>query len=126
MTTLSDQFVPYEIAMRLKELGFNELCMGRYTLGEELRKLECWRNSEVLGCAAPLWQQVEEFILKKFGVMVIITMLHEIHPEPKFLGFRSSQTDDQIFKSRPEARTAAINKALELITKEANEKRQFV
>lgn len=51
-------FLPYPLALLLKEKGFNELCLGRYTIDGELHYPQPWYNYEVMGCTAPLYDQV--------------------------------------------------------------------
>ena len=85
---MKDQFVTYEIAKRLKDLGFNEPCFGWYRSGllrcidsgielpfdytsntlinerEEAERIE--------GIAAPLWQQAHGWLREKHGVFISI------------------------------------------------------
>jgi len=109
------EFVTYGIAKKLKEIGFNELCIGRYTLAKQLRFPESWKNSEVMGCAAPLWQQAEKWLRKKMRRVIIIRPVSEIHPNPRFLGYQFETHSDKYYKTYESARKAAIKKELESI-----------
>ena len=53
---MSKEFIPYEQALELKELGFNELCLFYYTDNESLR---IYHQSEIYDdlVGAPLYQQ---------------------------------------------------------------------
>lgn len=57
---MEKEFVPYEFAVKLKELGFNESCFGYYRMDEKFVALtnyhENYNNSSLL-VSAPLWQQ---------------------------------------------------------------------
>lgn len=87
---ISDQFVTYKISLKLKELGFNELCFGYFNCKGNLKISDCsksindipfyYKNSECEVwlsslfsskkvrskiCVAPLWQQAIDWILQK-------------------------------------------------------------
>lgn len=66
---MKKEFVTYEIALKLKELGFNEECMGLYYKTEfklaDFISLPYFRNSETQVAnitPAPLWQQVIDWL----------------------------------------------------------------
>jgi hypothetical protein len=70
-------FIPYEQALQLKELGFNELCIARFD-GGGFRMLPTYdplKNSEIKEawfCVTPLYQQVFQFFrdkYKKYGTI---------------------------------------------------------
>lgn len=59
---MEEQFVPEGLALKLKELGFDELCLSRFYGGGfiMLPAHDPLRNSEIKEhwfCTAPLWQQ---------------------------------------------------------------------
>jgi|31_taG_2_1085359.scaffolds.fasta_scaffold04619_4 hypothetical protein len=59
---MKNEFVPYELAIKLKELGFDEPCFGYYDGGGNLYT----EMVEVL--KAPLYQQVFRFFREKYGL----------------------------------------------------------
>lgn len=73
-------FVPYGIALELKELGFDETCFAKYfqqdgnpaflCIGEkEIKKAENVGSDVTFECLAPLFQQVQDwFDEKKFQI----------------------------------------------------------
>lgn len=70
---MENQFVTYEIALAIKELGFDEECCAIYRknhlypiLGFE--KINSVKKSVI---AAPLWQQVIDFIFNKYNILII-------------------------------------------------------
>lgn len=66
---MKEQFVTYEIALILKEKGFNELCLGVYkTFGQfTLSKTEYIRD---MVCTAPLWQQAINWLKSKRVLLI--------------------------------------------------------
>ena len=73
---MKDQFVTYEIANRLKELGFNEECLAIYASFYSTKSVdlyfdyldEFWNYDIVL--PAPLWQQAIDWINKKYDRII--------------------------------------------------------
>ena len=107
---MKNEFVTYDIALKLKELGFDEntlcafetymdnsyrLCMPankhRYL---EFYKKYSGKNLHLI--KAPLWQQVEEWLIKEIG----------IHPDFNYTG----QLD-----SMQEVRCKEINRHLDIL-----------
>jgi hypothetical protein len=62
---MKNEFVPYDIALAMKELGFNESCFGYYLLEDEcFMDVRIRRQGEAL-CLAPLYQQAFRFLRGK-------------------------------------------------------------
>ena len=63
---MNKEFIPYEQALELKELGFNELCLFYYTDNESLR---IYHQSEIYDdlVGAPLYQQAFRFFREKYS-----------------------------------------------------------
>jgi hypothetical protein len=61
---MNKEFVPYEFALELKELGFNEECFGYWKMSdwliEEKTRTDGYTHADQL-CSAPLFQQVFKF-----------------------------------------------------------------
>lgn len=72
---MKDQFVTYEIAKELKELGFMGNCFGRYFNDKNYYSYDYDMKALHSGlysiCAAPLWQQAIDFIHSK-GIFISI------------------------------------------------------
>lgn len=74
---MKDQFIPYEQALELEELGFNEKCFGHYMTKESWKLDLCEgsfyydlppckdKNSEY-SCRAPLWQQAFDWFMSNY------------------------------------------------------------
>ena len=80
---MNKEFVSYDIALTLKELGFDETCLSFYNHQGKLimmsqeneEEISIWKNSYApLGkqYAAPLQQQCFKWFRKKYGLMHII------------------------------------------------------
>lgn len=120
---MKDQFVTYEIAKKLKELGFNEDCFGCYKVEPfdppYLHDSTRGQNSSFgKWVAAPLWQQAIDWLRVEYDKFILIRPVHEIHPEQKFLGYSDGFTEGKYHETYEQAREAATLKALELIKKD--------
>ncbi len=60
---MKNQFTPYEEALILKELGFNEESFGYYAGNELITSInEIFKSTEILIISAPLYQQAFKFL----------------------------------------------------------------
>ena len=82
---MEKEFIPYEHALALKELGFDEPCLGNYRLPTN-RLITEWeiRNTpeHTLGISAPLYQQAFRWFRKKYNLFCEIQI--DKTTEPKF------------------------------------------
>jgi len=67
------EFVPYELASELKQLGFNEPCWGYYDVNEgySIGYAFCYSDRESqpeIGCSAPLYQQAFRWFREKHNI----------------------------------------------------------
>ena len=129
---MKKQFVTYEIALKLKELGFDEKCFGVYYDYKGNYKLcfdSLFSNKDIIIhtdehsycalCLAPLWQQVIDWLDSKNIFIAIIYL-----KSGKFFVSINNEcdipiTDDLVFEeyeNRNQAIQQAILKALEIIT----------
>lgn len=79
---MEEQFVPYELALKLKELGFDEYCIAFYAagydpLGNDIVSLAPLTSDATIGfkgnkdtLLAPLWQQVIDWLREKHNIEV--------------------------------------------------------
>ena len=71
---MKKEFVPYELAVKLKELGFDEPCFGWYD-GRYIASINqnyCKNSEEWLNtihCAAPLFQQAFRWFREKYNAV---------------------------------------------------------
>jgi len=125
---MEKQFCGYEIALQLKELGFDEKCFGYFEIAKEI-KIEVSYNSDPNlirrdFIAAPLWQQAIEYIKNTYDIYILII------PANRYYNIEISKYDEdddrnivldlgglefKDFLSYRDAREQAILKAIELI-----------
>lgn len=65
---MKEQFIPYEQALELKELGFDEKCLGSYKLdNNEFQLNEIYSALPIV--QSPLWQQAFDWFVEKYGLL---------------------------------------------------------
>ena len=127
---MKNEFTPYEQALDLKELGFDEPCFGYYlcknsALGVELELTTNWIDLfpyDSSSCKAPLYQQAFRFFREKYEIDVfywrnsltdkyrvseIKISNKEINLEEKF--------EDTEYKTYEEAELACLIKLIEIL-----------
>jgi hypothetical protein len=121
---MEKEFVPYEQALALKELGFDEPCIKGYT--EEYKKLISFANTHTNTSVkntlptkpftAPLYQQAFRWFREKYDLCVIIdehtrpqiktkgvigigsTLLFEYTKNGKYAGFEYEEAELECLK----------------------------
>lgn len=135
---MEKEVVTYEIAIKLKELGFNEECILYYTndklisedeflyhirngspLTYNCNEKSCqtdwlnWGGMSIIPTSAPLWQQVINFFMEKHN-LCIFTIKYD---NEEFYSTILNKWESSKFKSYEVAREQAILKAIELCQK---------
>ena len=130
-------FCPYEQALTLKELGFDEPCFAFYGLSRDDYKtirLSIFQNLKTdylpdihhldVTCDAPLYQQAFRFFREKYGLHYIICKNIQMDG----YGYREvilipymEENENTIFKTYEEAEVECLVKLIE-IAKEQNVK----
>ena len=131
---MEKQFVTYEIALKLKELGFDEKCFGFWYVSQinnsciELRHGMCIFKSTSIELSkypknvlAPLWQQVIDWFREKQNICINIEPI-TFDDEPTYIfeiiNLKNGRLLNNIsnsFTDTNEVREQAILEALELI-----------
>jgi hypothetical protein len=135
MTDLTHLFVPYELAVKLKEMCFDDPCFALYKKDgsditpvdyEYYRDLTGCKNSEVVyrqwfNIAAPLHQQVVDWLRETKGIKVYCTPQDNGWMPYAYLGnhYESGVLPIVIGLTYYEALNKAIQHALTLISHEA-------
>ena len=115
---MKNEFIPYEEALALKELGFDEKCIGMYyhkdgfkMLGGDFYYKKPFKFSEVHRpqphwASAPLYQQAFRWIREKYS---------DLNPTRNLLLIldKTAQTDNPM--SYEEAELACLRKLIEII-----------
>jgi hypothetical protein len=128
---MTEQFVPYELALKLKEKDFDKPCMYPFdkyfymdiSYVEFIDWNEKYKNIDGF-CSAPLWQQVIDWFREKhsieiwvgnWGIMIRSELSHkEYEAYVKYRDANDTLYSD-FFDDYKEARQAAIEHALTLI-----------
>jgi hypothetical protein len=118
---MEKEFIPYEQALALKELGFDEPCFGLYHNDKTFYPTQCKSHEQFHGqtCSALLYQQAFCFFREKHGV------LHDIDfglgwgfgfiPVGTQLNLPNNFTEG--FDTYEEAELACLKKLIELCKK---------
>ena len=93
---INELFVSYQIALKLKELGFNEKCLGYFNSKGKFNFADCSRYTDIPFyyknskcetwlstifstkktkskiCVAPLWQQVIDWFREKYKLYILV------------------------------------------------------
>ena len=132
---MTQEFVPYELALKLKALGFDEPCLGRWLIITEWEKptgevrlqigskVEDYSKNQF---TAPLYQQAFRWFREKYGLHHDITLsvdntnqlvgfyivIHKFDPlwnEDQSIELEVNTTD------REEAELACLDKLIEIV-----------
>ena len=139
---MEKEFVPYELAVKLKELGFDEPCFGWYENNELVTLLECIYPEDRLEfikvgeiskrISAPTYSQAFRWFRKKYQIFPEV--LTDCTTEPKFVytynTFYGNPKDlteqewgwennigqySEIYRTYEEAELACLDKILEIV-----------
>lgn len=137
-------FAPYEIAIQLKEKGFDEPCIAEYVNGflmnhmqftvEEEDRDSDWstytnshtnwtRTKDRVVCSAPLYQQVVEWLREKHNKVIEVSLYYKDSKDSwtyEIMEYGIHKTYSTINKHKThktynQALNEAINEALKLI-----------
>lgn len=129
---MGKEFIPYELAVKLKELGFDEPSIATINNIQAIHVKGTRRLPSGSMCTeevkAPLWQQAFDFLLKKYnlyGVLIPTVTMHwtfktmtvvecivEVPPYKK--------VDGNDYSSVEEARQACLEKLIQLVEDDRN------
>jgi hypothetical protein len=125
-------FIPYEQALALKELGFDEPCFGYYNttwskqnellFPQYAGELENWNEMTHL-CSSPLYSQAFRFFREKYGLYYLIKVFKDDDGELIFdyaILEDSPETesyDDEPYTTYEEAENACLIKLIEIVKK---------
>lgn len=130
---MKSQFVTYEIALALKELGFDEDCLAIYrdsfddfgvTLiskgieikGTQSKTIYCSFNDTMI-CLAPLWQQAIDWFNDKYGIFITLALVANGYGFYIHKNYNTTNKGENygFHPTLHKAREEAILKAIELI-----------
>ena len=132
---MEKEFLPYEQALALKELGFNEPCFGLYAPPSKTVFLHHYgllrAKEQVL---APLYQQAFRWFREKYNIQGYIyssTVRGNSEKTKQFTGyiwningidmlFISTDARDELHDTYEEAEVACLNKLIEIVKNNLN------
>lgn len=132
---MEKEFVPYELAVKLKELGFNEPCFAYYRIFDGYPKEytfgyfdEPKRYESNIMVFAPTFSQAFRWFREKYNLFGCID-LHSCIPPHWFVRIDNIVTNDYVFHSEDEhkkfttyeeAELACLTKLIEIVEQTKN------
>ena len=116
---MEKDFVPYEQALALKELGFDEPCFGYYVLennGDYKLYDKCEVKNYFTYIEAPLYQQAFRWF--RYNYRLIGEIFSQLRPSNNFMyGFKIGGSDIIFdgFHTYEEAELACLKKLIEIV-----------
>jgi hypothetical protein len=128
---MEKEFVSYEVALKLKELGFDEPCLTYYYeltsnlrthLAIDVRNAWTYSGNKKLGFTlAPLYQQAFKWIREKHNIDISINTIYSKYNEntiKQYSGFidtKTMYTNVGFYDNYEEAQLAGLQKMIEII-----------
>ena len=117
------EFIPYELALELKELGFNEPCLASYNHAGKRLDIREYINHGEYTVLAPVYSQAFRWFREKHGLVSWISF--RIDLQKKYLWYITDVKDivtrdcDYIFdlqiESYEESEIACLKKLIEIV-----------
>lgn len=128
---MEKEFIPYNLAVKLKELEFDEPCIAYYVDGEDRFVYDIYTVNNFSGrniligkaIATPLWQQIFDWFRDQYGLHTEIRsytaerftfVIQELKNTVKYIEYGGI---NNAFKTYQEARKACLEKLIELCKK---------
>jgi hypothetical protein len=134
---MNREFIPYEQALALKELGFGEKCYGHYDSIGELNTIEDYARlganiSDMISkefnsvsyikemCSAPLYQQAFRWFREKYDLHAYVDSMRLTTGETVYdyvitITDGEDSDDGKNWRTYEEAEQACLNKLIELV-----------
>ena len=118
---MEKEFIPYEQALELKELGFDEVCLAWHNSGRLFIDNYNAINSKMdfdYCCALPLYQQAFKWFRENHGIMYTVDnniVGNTFHGSFTKINsnYESDYTDD--FATYEDAQLASLKKLIEIV-----------
>jgi hypothetical protein len=125
---MKQEFIPYEQALELKELGFDEVCMGGYDLEDDSLYIGYVSNDGIQYnpehyTPAPLYSQSFRWLLEKhnlYGIIIpTVTMTWTFKTMTVVIGMVEvppyNRVDAGDYNSREEAELECLKKLIDVV-----------
>lgn len=118
---MKEQFIPYHLALQLKQLGFNQPCIGYYNQQtEELFPYQTTTSINGHKCAAPLWQQAFDYFREDHNLCSWIYQSNKNHFYFSILKENRFVANSEYFESFNKAKLSCLeNLILKVKSKDA-------
>jgi len=120
---MNKEFVPYEQALALKELGFDEECFAYYNLKEEITFKSCHNRVPIImsgkKCGIPLYQQAFRWFREKYDLHSYIRYTEDIEHFYEFI--IDMKVGRKMCYTYEEAELACLIKLIEIVKESDNE-----
>jgi hypothetical protein len=111
---MNKEFIPYEQALALKELGFDEPCLASYyRAGKRLDVCEYIKHGEYT-ILAPTWSQAFRWFRKEYCIDSYIRPNLIIDTAKSYQFNIEDTADDFWFETHEEAELACLKKLIEI------------
>ena len=125
---MKDLFVPYKIALQLKELGFDEPCFGiwigrgsKYDVMYVAKQEDAWMAEQNDGILAPIFAQAFEFIREKYNLLGCSQYFKGGYYCYTINDMKDTKESNRLFtefSTFKEAEIACLEKLIEILKKE--------
>jgi hypothetical protein len=125
MNNMEKEFVPYELAVKLKALGFDEPCFAFYICKghpvhiDEIRNGKCFESEESEGCLAPTFSQAFRWFRERYNLKSWVqehnqnNYIYEIRPH-KLTDYRENEV--YVYEAHEQAELACLERLIDMIT----------
>jgi hypothetical protein len=123
---MEKEFIPYEQALALKELGFDEPCLTYYNYDKKIERSDDWAYGYTLEdkrdrneCLAPLYQQAFRWFREKHNLDSFVKHLYiQTVKVGYYFGideYKGKEYQSEHFKTYEEAELECLKKLIEII-----------
>jgi hypothetical protein len=116
---MKNEFIPYEQALELKELGFDEPCLAAYLKAGKLLDIGEYVNQGYYRTLAPLYEQAFRWFRERHGLSSWVYHTHMDRYFYTILQYGRTVKDNESVTTYEEAELACLKKLIELSTKTA-------
>jgi hypothetical protein len=125
---MNEEFIPYEQALELKRLGFDEPCFGFYDESLYFPNNEnqygtfCNQPLDAPSCSAPLYQQAFRWFREKHNLKSCIMFRTSMEDNKEYYDWliKGQEVVYRHFNTYEEAELACIKKLIEIVKKMTN------
>jgi hypothetical protein len=110
---MNKEFIHYEQALALKELGFDEFCFGVWASGQLVIGYDISEYPKNVESLAPLYQQAFRWFREKYGYLSYIDM--DNYSFYRFTIYKGKGISEAPYHTYEEAELACINKLIEIV-----------